>query len=273
MGNNASQDKQPYRGKNLLNTETDGVLDVQVRNIDSVSENGVVNNNLQVSPASPMNATTEAMFMSATSDVPFTLAKKQLQMGGYVESEIDIQIENMEGGNISEINLDTESSIQVETETFDNNLQSGGAREEFDSNKLLDIIMQMGGDNESDSDSDMTASDSSMPSDLNTSSYNPKNKNKQYTRRELLDDSGSDSESSSSSSSSSNSDSSSSSSDSDSDKPLTSKNITSHVKKAITNSDVYIMSETDSASPRNISLISFNDPLKNKKNKNKNKRK
>ena len=272
MGNNTSS---THNDKKDVGDTEEIMRNPQIRNkgADSDALTVIPNkkskvNALTVSPASPLGVSTQQNNnFSATSAVPFN--PRAQQSGGYVMSEIDIQIENIDAPTMYG-GYNSDSSIQIETETFDNidhvGQQQGGANEDFDKNKLLDIIMLMGGDNDSDSDSDLDTQSSNMSSELNTSSYQPK----KFNKRDENDDSGSDSESSSGSDSSFDSDSD-SDSDSESSNVVNHKKIASHIKNAITNSDVYIMSESDSAENRNISLLSFNDPL-NMKKKGKNKK-
>jgi hypothetical protein len=201
------------------------------------------------------------------------------QAGGYEDTEINIVIQNMNetqmGGNI---NVDSESSIQIDTMTFENTLgQAGGNIEsEFDSNNLLNIIMQLGGDDGSEgsdsNNSDVTSSvlSSSVSSNNGTSSFQrqatPKNNKKKPARHYDEDD---DSESSFDSDSDSDS-----SSNSDSDKidsiPYRMK------KKGVVSSDIYVMSASSSVGPRDITLMSYDDPLnykpKSKKGKSSKKR-
>jgi len=219
------------------------------------------------------------MELSATSQSDASIR----QAGGYEDTEINIVIQNMNktqmGGNI---NVDSESSIQIDTMTFENTLgqaggQAGGNVEsEFDSNNLLNIIMQLGGDDGSEgsdsNNSDVTSSvlSSSVSSDNGTSSFQhqaaPKNNKKKPARHYDEDD---DSESSFDSDSDSDS-----SSNSDSDKidsiPYRMK------KKGVVSSDIYVMSASSSVGPRDITLMSYDDPLnykpKSKKGKSSKKR-
>lgn len=80
--------------------------------------------------------------------------------GGLTESEIDIRVvplTNQLNGGARSFEF-SDSSPFITSEVFKKSLeQAGGAESEFDSNKLLNIIMQMGGDDEdkkSDEDSD-----------------------------------------------------------------------------------------------------------------------
>jgi hypothetical protein len=87
--------------------------------------------------------------------------------GSFTESEINIKIVPlMNGGSKNKNYKYSESSPFITSEAFkeilENNGQNGGSQineSEFDSNKLLNIIMQMGGETKSDSDSDDKDSD------------------------------------------------------------------------------------------------------------------
>lgn len=271
--NNSTPSNNNINGQQSKNKDIDSPIVPVIRNINSESDvRGVrkppMRRQESVPSASPMNTEMRKSnnpVDSATSAGPFKPQPKLT--GGMIDSEINIQIEDIVGSTMYGGNFDTESSIEIFTEAIDNNIQMGGdADSNFDSNKLLDIIMQMGGDANSDSDEDDNHTESStMSSNLNTSSYDPKKK-----KSKKDDDSSSSSSSSSDSldddsSSESNSD----DSDSSSEKPISGKHIASHIKNSITNSDVYIMSESDSNDNRQISLLEFNDPLNVKKSKSK----
>ena len=174
--------------------------------------------------------------------------KKENMVGG-TDTEIDVMIEDMVGGTDSEIDVkiedmvgdtcgDEESSIKINTMAFENiEGQSGGTDSEFpvtpeapiqnggnadpsfDSNKLLDIIMQLGGNVNTSSDNNSTSY--AFSDDTNS--------NNSYS--------------------------------SDSSKP---KERTGKFSK-LTNSDVYIMSESNSVGRGDIRMINF-DKIKINKN-------
>lgn len=204
----------------------------------------------------------------------------QSQSGGnYVESEIDVQIEdipinNMRGGNVNfgPESSEFESSIQIETvDIANNNLTGGGVDSEFDSNKLLNTIMQLGGDMESsESESGSENSDifTATPTSHNntTSSFEQKpakkNKPAKKVRTIIPDDSPSDSDSSSDSDSDSlDLDDDDDSLEHDPDTPIDTETVLMRSHNNMVSSDVYIMSDSDSANNRGITLMSFNDPL------------
>ena len=105
---------------------------------------------------------------SSESPRSFKPSKFALQ-GGLTESEIDVQVVPLMSGGASSLNAQfSESSPFITSEVFKKTLgQNGGAAEsEFDSNKLLNIIMQMGGeDATSESDSDKKKSSDSEDED------------------------------------------------------------------------------------------------------------
>jgi hypothetical protein len=98
---------------------------------------------------------------SETSESPKSVKAKSSKRltGGLTESEIDIQVVPLMNGGAQF----SESSPFITSEVFRKTLEQNGgvAESEFDSNKLLNIIMQMGGEDsesesksESESDSD-----------------------------------------------------------------------------------------------------------------------
>lgn len=280
---NDSDDKQ-NAVYNDGNTESE--INIKIKDNNDHSDTPVQKS---MSVPSPLNTDTRYNFSDSVSpQEPYKpskglhkFMKNQEQNGGnIVESEINVHIENMSGGE-----FEPESSIEIFTETLNNyqsnnNDMTGGGDNDpnFDSNKLLDIIMQMGGDNESESDPEMNSESSDELSDLNTSSFEPKErksdkKKSDKKKSDKKDTSDDDSESDDDSDSESESDSDSEfddDSDSDSDsssKPLSAKHVASHLKNAITKSDVVIMTESESDAERQISLVEFNDPLKIEKSK------
>ena len=208
-----------------------------------------------ISATSPVTPGQEAEMkklptMSSSSESESVVASKDLK-GGFTESEIDIRVvplTNQLNGGASYLQF-SESSPFITSEVFKKSLEQNGgtAESEFDSNKLLNIIMQMGGNDsddkksESDSDSDSESDEEDEESeslfsdddeedededksDVFTDDKEPiqvarlKHKNTSSMSKRLTpgsDDSSSSSSSDSSSSSSSSSTSSSSSSSSD----------------------------------------------------------
>jgi len=207
-----------------------------------------------ISATSPVTPGQEAEMkklptMSSSSESESVVASKDLK-GGFTESEIDIRVvplTNQLNGGASYLQF-SESSPFITSEVFKKSLEQNGgtAESEFDSNKLLNIIMQMGGndsdDKKSDSDSESDDEDEESESlfsdddeeddeededksDVFTDDKEPiqvarlKHKNTSSMSKRLTpgsDDSSSSSSSDSSSSSSSSSTSSSSSSSSSS---------------------------------------------------------
>ena len=220
---------------------------------------------------------------------------KKPQMGGLTESEINVQVVplSLKGGS-NKFNANfSDSSPFITSEVFKKTLeQNGGANveSEFDSNKLLNIIMQMGGedsnedsdknsdkkddnteDDEDDEDDDLFDSEDDDSEDAKKKVSRP-NYNSKFERKSTPRDN-----SSSSSSNSSSSDSSSSSSSSSNDTSSSSSSNSTLVKSvglavprrvaglsglnsSDSESSVYIMSSDSSIGSRDINLLSFDEP-------------
>ena len=289
--NGASANNGPSR---MTLTEEEFVRNPKIMDVNPSARN---NSKLQTSPVSPgvppAGNDSETSIYQTSVDRPQpnvtkahpNVARAQLNVakaqrgGNYIESEIEIRIEdiasrnNMRGGNLSS---ESESSIQINTvDLTETVMMGGGIDSDFDSNKLLNTIMQLGGDMESSESSESENSEifTPTPTEGSTSSYAPNKskptkskKPKAKGKRLLPDDSPSDSSSSDSSSDSFEMDDD-DSLEHDPDTPIDTETV---LRKAHTNmvtSDVYIMSDSDSANARGITLMSFNDPLKYKKSK------
>jgi hypothetical protein len=250
MGNTSS-DSKPKPETNYVTSES--AINIKFENL--VDSPNMIDTMSAVSPTVPNMATA----YSATSAEVQTV-----QAGGYEETEINIEIQEMQGGYESD---GGESSIEINTMTFENTMeQKGGSTDpSFDSNKLLNIIMQLGGDNGDSSSVDKSDSDNFTET---VSTANSSSINKKSHKKKLFNDDGdspSDSDSSSDSDSDSSSDSESDASPINSDGPVSSFKL--NTKNNLVSSDVYIMSDSDSVGGADITKLNFN-PIKNKSKRN-----
>jgi len=140
----------------------------KITNLTSESENSdqTISETSEFTKSQQKQAAEIKNLTSESSESPKPVKRSKTLEGGLTESEIDIKVVPLMSGGALNAQF-SESSPFITSEVFKKSLeQTGGAAEsEFDSNKLLNIIMQMGGEDKDSDNKKSTDSDSDSDSD------------------------------------------------------------------------------------------------------------
>jgi hypothetical protein len=279
----------------------------KISNTSSSNETKKMENNISGIPGHPMNLAKLALGNMNTNKTPGSSGQNGGFDAGFSEADTEIQVNvvplNTFGhsfkGGAPEM---SESAIDVQFTDFDGTQAGGnmygGAGSDFDSNKLLKSIMQMGGGNNSDSDfstesSIASSSYDARPVKTGRNGRNGKNKktsksgmfgNESAKERATYSDSFDDSDDSSSSSDDSNTFSTDSIMDFNTDSaPVDFEYISKQNKKSlkkinkyktgsdlVSDNEVYVLTDS-SDRVGGVTLRSFANPLANSRSKSSNK--